>query len=130
MIDANRGEDDPTLVMRLYDGTIIPANRHADAAEVEGRLETLHRPYHRAIAELAASREDSVILAIHSFTPRLNGRPPRPWQVGVLYSHLDGRLSHALLDRQALEDDLCIRDILGVIENPSFDVLTSLRGTV
>jgi predicted N-formylglutamate amidohydrolase len=28
VIDPNRGEDDPTLVMRLYDGTIIPANRH------------------------------------------------------------------------------------------------------
>ena len=31
MIDPNRGEDDPTLVMRLYDGTIIPANRHVGA---------------------------------------------------------------------------------------------------
>ena len=27
VIDPNRGEDDPTLVMRLYDGTVIPANR-------------------------------------------------------------------------------------------------------
>jgi predicted N-formylglutamate amidohydrolase len=32
VIDPNRGEDDPTLVMRLYDGTIIPANRHMTAA--------------------------------------------------------------------------------------------------
>ncbi|MEY4697461.1 MAG: hypothetical protein RIT14_1889, partial [Pseudomonadota bacterium] len=39
VIDPNRGEDDPTLVMKLYDGTIIPANRHAGAAEVEARLE-------------------------------------------------------------------------------------------
>ncbi|KKK80679.1 hypothetical protein LCGC14_2821090, partial [marine sediment metagenome] len=28
VIDPNRGEDDPTLLMKLYDGTIIPANRH------------------------------------------------------------------------------------------------------
>ena len=28
--DPNRGEDDPTIMMRLYDGTIIPANRNAD----------------------------------------------------------------------------------------------------
>ena len=27
VIDPNRGEDDPTLLMRLYDGTIIPGNR-------------------------------------------------------------------------------------------------------
>ena len=31
VIDPNRGEDDPTLVMQLYDGTIIPANRGIDA---------------------------------------------------------------------------------------------------
>ena len=33
VIDPNRGPDDPTLIMKLYDGTIIPANRHIDAAE-------------------------------------------------------------------------------------------------
>ena len=38
VIDPNRGEDDPTLLMKLYDGTIILANRHADADEVERRL--------------------------------------------------------------------------------------------
>ncbi len=27
VIDPNRGEDDPTLLMKLYDGTIIPGNR-------------------------------------------------------------------------------------------------------
>ena len=47
VIDPNRGEDDPTLVMRLYDGTIIPANRHVAPAEVERRLDAYHRPYHR-----------------------------------------------------------------------------------
>ncbi len=29
VIDPNRGEDDPTLIMKLYDGTIVPGNRHA-----------------------------------------------------------------------------------------------------
>ena len=97
VIDPNRGEDDPTLLMRLYDGTIIPANRHADAAEKEKRLDRLHRPYHRAYGELVASRPDPVICAVHSFTPRLNGRKPRPWEVGVL-SAGDRRLADPLLD--------------------------------
>ncbi|MDB6452458.1 N-formylglutamate amidohydrolase [Falsirhodobacter sp. 20TX0035] len=110
VIDPNRGEDDPTLVMRLYDGTIIPANRHVDAAEVERRLDTLHRPYHAALARLAARRDDTVIVAMHSFTPCLKGRPPRPWQVGVLHSHLDSRLSRALIDRLRAEPDLCVGD--------------------
>ncbi|HAR51092.1 MAG TPA: N-formylglutamate amidohydrolase, partial [Roseovarius nubinhibens] len=38
VIDPNRGEDDPTLLMKLYDGSIIPANRHAGPAERETRL--------------------------------------------------------------------------------------------
>lgn len=110
VIDPNRGEDDPTLVMRLYDGTIIPANRHVDATEVERRLETLYRPYHTALERLAARRGDTVIVSIHSFTPRLLNRPPRPWHVGVLHSHLDSRFSRALIRRLEAEADLCIGD--------------------
>jgi predicted N-formylglutamate amidohydrolase len=110
VIDPNRGEDDPTLVMRLYDGTIIPANRHIDAAGIEERLERLYRPYHAAYAKAAARQPDSVIVAIHSFTPALKGRPPRPWHVGVLHSHLDSRLSQALIARLMAEPDLCIGD--------------------
>lgn len=110
VIDPNRGEDDPTLVMRLYDGTIIPANRHVDQAEVNRRMETLYLPYHAALAGLAARRDDTVLLAIHSFTPCLRGRAPRPWHVGVLYSHLDARLSRALIARLARQPDLCVGD--------------------
>ena len=110
VIDPNRGEDDPTLVMQLYDGTIIPANRHVDAAERGRRLETYYRPYHAAYARLAARRADTVIVAIHSFTPWLKGRPPRPWHVGVLHSHLDDRLSRALIARLQMEPGLCVGD--------------------
>jgi predicted N-formylglutamate amidohydrolase len=110
VIDANRGEDDPTLVMRLYDGTIIPANRFVDAVEVERRLATLHRPYHNAYAAMAARQVDTVIVAIHSFTPCLRGRLPRPWDVGVLYSRLDARLSAPLIDGLRALPDLCVGD--------------------
>lgn len=110
VIDPNRGELDPTLVMKLYDGTIIPANRHVDAQEVERRLNTLHRPYHAALARLAARRPDTVIVAIHSFTPRLNGRSPRPWHIGVLHSHLDTRFSLPLIARLQAEPGLCVGD--------------------
>lgn len=110
VIDANRGEDDPTLVMRLYDGTIIPANRSVGAFEIERRLATLHRPYHNAYAAMAARQEDTVIVAVHSFTPCLRGRLPRPWDVGVLYSHLDARLSLPLIAGLRAFPDLCIGD--------------------
>ena len=96
VIDPNRGEQDPTLLMKLYDGTVIPANARADAAELTRRLQRLHRPYHGAIADLAARRPDPVICAIHSFTPQLKGRPPRPWDIGVLYAG-DARLAHPFI---------------------------------
>ncbi|MEM9783754.1 MAG: N-formylglutamate amidohydrolase [Pseudomonadota bacterium] len=89
VIDPNRGEDDPTLVMRLYDGTIIPGNRAVDDAVVAERLEAYHRPYHHAIDsvidEVLAAGEVPVLISIHSFTPQLKGRHLRPWQTGLLY---------------------------------------------
>jgi predicted N-formylglutamate amidohydrolase len=97
VIDPNRGEDDPTLLMRLYDGTVIPANRKADAVERERRLARLYRPYHRELARLAAAHPARAICAVHSFTPQLKCRPPRPWLVGILYSHRDERLGPALV---------------------------------
>lgn len=97
VIDPNRGEDDPTLLMRLYDGTVIPANKTADGAERKRRLDRLHRPYHAALGRLAKGRPDRCICAIHSFTPQLRGRPMRPWQVGILYSHQDVRLGPPLV---------------------------------
>ncbi|MEQ5795975.1 MULTISPECIES: N-formylglutamate amidohydrolase [Paracoccus] len=97
VIDPNRGEDDPTLLMRLYDGTVIPTNRLADTAERQRRLDRLHRPYHAALARVAALHPDRCICAVHSFTPQLRGRPPRPWQVGILYSHADPRLGPAMV---------------------------------
>lgn len=96
VIDPNRGEDDPTLLMKLYDGSIIPANRNADAADRERRLDRLYRPYHAALSGMM-TRPDAILVSVHSFTPRLNGRRPRPWQVGILSAH-DRRLSAPLLD--------------------------------
>ena len=109
VIDPNRGEDDPTLVMKLYDGTIIPGNRHAGADEVDRRLNACYRPYHTALAKLAARRKDTVICSVHSFTPQFKGRAPRPWHLGLLYA-ADARLARPLLARLRQESDLCIGD--------------------
>ena len=102
VIDPNRGEDDPTLVMRLYDGTIIPGNRHVTPEEVARRLDAYHRPYHRRIearldAATARGRAPALI-SVHSYTPQLQGRPPRPWEIGVLWHH-DGRIAVPLMAR-------------------------------
>lgn len=109
VIDPNRGEDDPTLLMQLYDGTVIPGNRRLDAAERERRLELFHRPYHRAVAELAGRRDDTVIVAMHSFTPRLLGRMERPWQIGILHAREDA-FAKALIALLMREPDLIVGD--------------------
>src|SRR6476469_5662923 len=49
LIDANRGEDDPTLIMRVSDGTIIPRNAAIGEAERARRIARYHSPYHAAI---------------------------------------------------------------------------------
>ncbi len=109
VIDPNRGPDDPTLLMKLYDGSVIPANQHADSAEKARRTKAFHAPYHDAYAELAARQDDTVIVAIHSFTPQLSNRPVRPWHVGVLHA-TDDCLSSPLLSLLNDEDDLCVGD--------------------
>lgn len=107
VIDPNRGEDDPTLLMKLYDGTVIPGNRNADSAEKARRLAAYYRPYHAELARLAARREDTVIISVHSFTPQLRGRAPRPWHLGILHA-ADRRLSDALLTVLDAERDLVV----------------------
>ncbi|HSO48109.1 MAG TPA: N-formylglutamate amidohydrolase, partial [Rhizobiaceae bacterium] len=73
LIDPNRGEDDPTIVMRLSDGTVIPGNHPISEAEIASRIERFHRPYHEAIdAAIRQALRNGVIpavLSIHSFTP-------------------------------------------------------------
>lgn len=109
VIDPNRGEDDPTLLMQVYDGSIIPANRGVGAAEVERRLDRFHRPYHAALAHVLSERDDPIIVSVHSFSPQLRGRAPRPWHVSVLYAG-DTRLAYPLLARLSDEADLCVGD--------------------
>jgi len=109
VIDPNRGEDDPTLLMRLYDGSVIPANRDADANERARRLDAYYRPYHATLARLAARRDDTVICSVHTFTPQLRGRAPRPWHIGVLSAH-DRRLVDPVLTHLRAQPDLCVGD--------------------
>jgi len=72
-------------------------------------LDAFHTPYHTAIATQAARHENTVIVSIHSFTPQLNGRPPRPWHVGVLYAD-DARLSRPLISALNREPDITVGD--------------------
>jgi predicted N-formylglutamate amidohydrolase len=114
LVDLNRGPDDPTLVMKLSDGAIVPGNRDVDPfqnrAEFEHRLAQFYRPYHSAIEAMLARAGDTVpaIISIHSFTPHWRGKA-RPWHAGILWDK-DDRLPAELLRLMRLEPGLCIGD--------------------
>lgn len=112
VIDPNRGEDDPTLVMRLADGAIVPGNARIDDADVRRRIARWYLPYHRAIASFLdaahAAGDVPAIVAMHSFTPRWKGMP-RPWHIGILWDK-DPRLAQALIDALTRDPDLAVGD--------------------
>jgi predicted N-formylglutamate amidohydrolase len=112
LIDPNRGDDDPTLVMRLSDGAIVPGNACIDAAEVLRRQERFTLPYHAAVAgvldRMTAAGPIPAVISIHSFTPAMKGRA-RPWHAGVLWDS-DPRLSLPLLAALRADPALVVGD--------------------
>jgi predicted N-formylglutamate amidohydrolase len=112
LIDPNRGLDDPTLIMQISDGLVVPGNVDLAAAEIEARIAGYYRPYHAAIAQavdaaIAAGRPP-VLISVHSFTQAWKG-VPRPWAVGVLWDK-DPRLALALLEGLRVIPDIEVGD--------------------
>lgn len=99
IIDPNRGAQDPTLVMRLSDGAIVPGNARIDEAGKQARLARFYAPFDAAVdAAVDAALATGVppaIVTIHSFTPAWR-TIPRPWHVGILWDR-DDRLSVPLI---------------------------------
>lgn len=112
LIDPNRGDDDPTLIMRLSDGAVIPGNRHLTPEERDKRRRLYYDPYHRAIDAVIdrclEAGAPPVLLSIHSFTESWKDFS-RPWHVGVLWD-TDPRLAAPLLAHFTAEGDLVVGD--------------------
>jgi predicted N-formylglutamate amidohydrolase len=97
--DFNRDEDAAGLVPVESDGIAIPGNV-IDAAAREARLARFFRPYHAAVADAIAASRPTLVVSLHSFTPRLASRPDevRPWQIGILYNQ-DARAAQVAIPR-------------------------------
>lgn len=100
LIDPNRGLDDPTLIMQLSDGLVVPGNVGLGAAEIEARIARFYRPYdlaiRRAVEAGIAAGKPPAILSVHSFTQAWRG-VRRPWAVSVLWDK-DPRFALPLLE--------------------------------
>lgn len=133
VIDKNREEDHPGLIPRVSDETIIPANHGLTDEEKERRLEAYFRPYHRAIHSEIEARlargQGPVLIALHSFTPAMNGFS-RPWHVGLL-SNQDRRLTQKALTWFQEQPDLVVGDnepYSGVLLNATMNRHAEARG--
>ncbi len=112
VIDCNRDPSVSSSMPEISETTAIPGNAGLGEAERQARVRAVFEPYHRATAEALDKRRDAgretVLVAVHSFTPVFKG-VDRPWHVGVLYNR-DDRLARILLDLFAEEGDLVVGD--------------------
>ena len=122
LIDPNRGLDDPTLIMQISDGLVVPGNAGLDDAAIAARVARYYTPYHQAIeraidAGIAAGKPP-VVVSVHSFTQAWKG-VPRPWSVGVLWDK-DPRLALPLLEG--------LRTIPGIVVGDNAPYTGQLKG--
>lgn len=99
VVDLNRSLRDASAFAPISDGVLIPGNLGLDESAKAARAEAFYWPYHhavdRALDDATSSEATPVMIAVHSFTPRLHGIE-RPWHVGVLWDK-DPRLPLRLL---------------------------------
>jgi predicted N-formylglutamate amidohydrolase len=133
IIDPNRGEDDPTLVMRISDGAVVPGNALVDILERQRRLNRFYRPYHEEVERLldamVGTGRPPAILSIHSFTPVWKG-DRRPWHAGILWDR-DPRFAALLLAGLRAEHGLRVGDnepYLGSLKNDTMYRHGTARG--
>jgi predicted N-formylglutamate amidohydrolase len=100
VIDCNRRLDAPDLVAARSEDIAVPGNAALTAAERERRIASIHAPYHAAIDRLLDARRsagrETVLIAIHSFTPVFHGIA-RPWEIGIVFDK-DRRVAAPLID--------------------------------
>lgn len=99
VVDCNRHLLDAGAFLEFGDGIVIPANRSLSKADRKARADAIYWPYHQALAgqieRLRQHGQLPAVIAIHSFTPVLNG-VARPWHAGVLWDS-DHRIADLLM---------------------------------
>ncbi len=108
LIDLNRDPDHAGLIAPESDGTLVPRNVNISADERAQRLRAYFHPYHTNIAEEIAVHKPALLVALHSFTPVMQG-VARPWHVGLLYNQ-DGRTARRAIDYLQQDSNLVVGD--------------------
>lgn len=114
LIDINRPPGHPASIADVSDDQAIPGNRDLSESARFQRIETLFRPYHRAVenqmTRIWRRGRPPILFSVHSFTPRLGGED-RHWHAGVLWNR-DPRLAKRLVEALSRPGDMVIGDNL------------------
>ncbi len=90
VIDLNRAPHHAECMVETSDRIKIPANAVLSKKDRERRLKEIYWPYQNKIGKLldgfVKKRQVPIILAIHSFTPEMEG-VRRPWQISVMWKN-------------------------------------------
>lgn len=108
VIDLHREPDHPGLIPIESDGHPIAGNVGADR---HARIARFYAPYHRAIRDAVTRYRPGLIVAVHSFTPRLETgeASDRPWHVGIL-SNRDRRAADSAIASLTARNTLIVGD--------------------
>jgi predicted N-formylglutamate amidohydrolase len=113
VIDCNRQPGDPSSIPAVTCGVRVPGNEAVDEAEADQRARNWFWPYHTEIgdriAHLWRHGPAPAVVAVHSFTPCIEGQCPRPWHVGVLWNR-DPRMAVPVLAALGGRGDLVVGD--------------------
>jgi predicted N-formylglutamate amidohydrolase len=100
IVDCNRQLMDPSAFLEFGDGTVIPGNRNLHQVDKDRRASAIYHPYHdavdRQVRRLQGVGPGPAFIAVHSFTPVMNGEA-RSWEFGVLWD-TDQRLRDIFLE--------------------------------
>jgi predicted N-formylglutamate amidohydrolase len=112
VIDCNRKLGHETSIAAASDGIVIPGNALVSPEEAARRADAIFHPYHQAVEGLIAGirleGRAPAVLAIHSFTPEMDGIV-RPWHVCVLWGS-DPRIPKKLLAALGASDGIVVGD--------------------
>ncbi len=92
VVDCNRPLGVPDLIPEASAGVRVPGNLRLSDAQRAQRIREIWQPFSAIIKQTLDDREQrsapTVLVCIHSFTPRLNG-VDRPWHMGLLFNRDD-----------------------------------------
>ena len=85
VVDMNRPTNSDQGMPAYSDDTRIPFNQNIGDTERQTRLDEIYHPYHNEIVrQLDEIGESAVLIAMHSFTPKLKNAPKRIWHVDLM----------------------------------------------